>query len=48
MELPDDLKELYDIILKKGGRITQKDLRKEVIYGEAKVSLMIADLEDRG
>ncbi len=48
IELPDDLKELYDIILKKGGRITQKDLRKEVIYGEAKVSLMIADLEDRG
>jgi len=48
VELPDDLKELYDIILKKGGRITQKDLRKEVIYGEAKVSLMIADLEDRG
>jgi LPXTG-motif cell wall-anchored protein len=47
-ELPDDLKELYEIILKKGGRITQKDLRKEVIYGEAKVSLMIADLEDRG
>jgi uncharacterized membrane protein len=48
IELPDDLKELYDIILKKGGRTTQKDLRKEVIYGEAKVSLMIADLEDRG
>ncbi|PWB55933.1 MAG: hypothetical protein C3F06_02110 [Candidatus Methanoperedenaceae archaeon] len=47
-ELPDDLKELYDIILKKGGRTTQKDLRKEVLYGEAKVSLMIADLEDRG
>lgn len=47
-ELPDDLKELYDIIVKKGGRTTQKDLRKEVIYGEAKVSLMIADLEDRG
>jgi uncharacterized membrane protein len=48
MELPGDLKDLYDIILKKGGRTTQKDLRKEVIYGEAKVSLMIADLEDRG
>jgi len=47
-ELPDDLKELYEIILKKGGRTTQKELRKEVIYGEAKVSLMIADLEDRG
>lgn len=48
IELPDDLKELYEIILKKGGRTTQKDIRKEVIYGEAKVSLMIADLEDRG
>ena len=48
MDLPEDLKELYNIILKKGGRTTQKDLRKEVIYGEAKVSLMIADLEDRG
>ena len=47
-ELPDDLRELYDIILKKGGRTTQKDLRKEVKYGEAKVSLMVSDLEDRG
>ncbi len=47
-ELPEDLRELYDIIIKKGGRVTQKDLRKEVIYGEAKVSLMITDLEDRG
>lgn len=47
-KLPDDLKELLDIIIKKGGRITQKELRKEVIYGEAKVSLMITDLEDRG
>lgn len=48
MVLPDDLKELYEIIIKKGGRTTQKELRKEVIYGEAKVSLMITDLEDRG
>lgn len=47
-ELPDDLKELYEIIIKKGGRTTQKELRKEIIYGEAKVSLMITDLEDRG
>lgn len=47
-ELPDDLRELYEIIKKKGGRVTQKDIRKEVIYGEAKVSLMITDLEDRG
>jgi uncharacterized membrane protein len=48
IELPEDLREIYELILKKGGRVTQKDLRKEVKYGEAKVSLMIADLENRG
>lgn len=47
-ELPDDLSELYDLILKKGGRTTQKEIRKDAKYGEAKVSLMLADLEDRG
>lgn len=47
-ELPDDLSELYDLILKKGGRTTQKEIRKDSKYGEAKVSLMLADLEDRG
>jgi len=47
-ELPDDLRELYDLILKKGGRTTQKEIRKNALYGEAKVSLMLADLEDRG
>jgi uncharacterized membrane protein len=48
MELPEDLHELYDLILKKGGRTTQKEIRKDAKYGEAKVSLMLADLEDRG
>lgn len=48
VELPDDLRELYDQILKKGGRTTQKEIRKDARYGEAKVSLMLADLEDRG
>ncbi len=47
-ELPDDLHNLHDIILKKGGRVTQKELRKEMKCSEAKVSLMIADLENRG
>lgn len=47
-ELPEDLREMYELILKKGGRVTQKELRKEVRYGEAKVSLMLDDLEDRG
>ncbi len=47
-ELPEDLRGIYELILKKGGRVTQKELRKEVKYGEAKVSLLIADLENRG
>ncbi|HEY9204877.1 MAG TPA: hypothetical protein VIO58_03060 [Candidatus Methanoperedens sp.] len=47
-ELPQDLRNLYDLILGMGGRTTQKDLRKKMSCSEAKVSLMITDLEDRG
>ncbi len=47
-ELPEDLHELYALIMKKGGRVTQKDLRGEMKCSEAKVSLMLDDLEDRG
>ncbi len=47
-ELPEDLREVVEIIRKEGGRITQKELRKRLGYSEAKVSLMIADLERRG
>ncbi|WP_201763921.1 helix-turn-helix transcriptional regulator [Archaeoglobus sulfaticallidus] len=48
IDLPDDLKEVLNILMKEGGRITQKELRKKLGYSEAKVSLMIADLERRG
>ncbi len=34
--------------MKKGGRVTQKELRGEMKCSEAKVSLMLDDLEDRG
>ncbi len=47
-ELPEDLRGLYDIILGMGGRTTQKELRKKMAYSEAKVSLMLDDLEERG
>ena len=47
-DLPEDLKELYDLIMKAGGRTTQKDLRKKMTCSEAKVSLMLDDLENRG
>lgn len=47
-ELPEDLSDMYDIIIKSGGRITQKELRKKMPYSEAKISLMITDMEERG
>jgi uncharacterized membrane protein len=31
-----------------GGRTTQKDLRRAIPYSEAKISLMIAELESQG
>ncbi len=46
--LPEDLNEIIEIIRKEGGRITQKELRKRTGYSDAKISLMIADLEKRG
>lgn len=46
--LPDDLGEVLDIILQAGGRLTQKELRSKLRCSEAKVSLMVTDLEDRG
>ena len=46
--LPDDLKEVMDVIRSSGGRINQVELRQKLPYSEAKVSLMISDREDRG
>lgn len=47
-ELPEDLVEVVEIIKREGGRITQKELRKRLGCSEAKMSLIIADLERRG
>ena len=46
--LPEDLRKVVEIIRSNGGRITQKELRQKVDYSEAKVSLIVADLENRG
>jgi uncharacterized membrane protein len=46
--LPEDLKELLDLIRNNGNRITQRELRKKSPYSESKVSLMLSDLEERG
>nr|QNO43791.1 hypothetical protein BPLLOOKG_00017 [Methanosarcinales archaeon ANME-2c ERB4]QNO50599.1 hypothetical protein EGELPFMD_00019 [Methanosarcinales archaeon ANME-2c ERB4] len=47
-DLPSDLKDVLRVIRDGGGRITQKELRARLKYSEAKVSLMITDLEARG
>lgn len=43
-----DLDQVIKLIKKEGGRATQKDLRKQIPLSEAKISLMIAELEDKG
>ncbi|MDD5133419.1 MAG: winged helix-turn-helix transcriptional regulator [Candidatus Nanoarchaeia archaeon] len=44
----DDLEKVIEIIKKEGGRTTQKDIREKIGLSEAKVSLMIVELEDKG
>ncbi|MDP3765474.1 MAG: winged helix DNA-binding protein [Nanoarchaeota archaeon] len=44
----DDLWQIIKIIKHEGGRTTQKDIRKQIPLSEAKISLMIAELEHKG
>ena len=44
----DELEHLVKIIKNEGGRATQKDIRKQIPLSEAKISLMIAELEHKG
>lgn len=46
--LSDPLQKLLRLIEKSDGRITQKEIRKEFPLSEAKISLMIAELESTG
>lgn len=43
-----DSGQIIEMLKKHGGRATQKDIRKEIPLSEAKISLMIAELESRG
>jgi uncharacterized membrane protein len=43
-----ELDEIVAFVRKEGGRTTQKELRSVLPYSEAKVSLMIAELESIG
>ncbi len=44
----DYLSQTVAIIRRHGGRATQKDIRKEMPLSEAKISLLIAELEHKG
>ena len=44
----NDLEQLIKIIRQEGGRATQKDIRRQIPLSEAKISLMIAELEHKG
>lgn len=44
----NDLEQIIKIIKQEGGRTTQKDIRKEIPLSEAKISLMLAELEHKG
>lgn len=47
-ELNHELNQILKIIKQEGGRATQKDIRKQIPLSEAKISLMIAELEHKG
>lgn len=47
-ELPEDLVQVLEILRKSGGRATQKELREKTGWSEAKLSLVLTDLERRG
>jgi len=46
--VPESIDAVLAILKKEGGRMTQKELRKRLPYGEAKVSLLVAELEAKG
>ena len=47
-KLPANLRDVVRILKRNEGRMTQKDLRKEIPLSEANVSLMLTELEHLG
>ncbi len=43
-----EIDKITELLKKGGGRLTQKEIRKEIPLSEAKISLMIAELEHKG
>lgn len=46
--ISDDLERLVKFVERHNGRVLQKDIRKEFAYSEAKISLMLDELEGKG
>jgi uncharacterized membrane protein len=46
--IPEELQDVLKFVEEQGGRTTQKDIRKSFPYSEAKISLMIDELEAKG
>jgi len=44
----EEIQKIIELLKKEGGRATQKEIRKEIPLSEAKISLMIAELEHKG
>ena len=47
-ELPADLESIITAVREEGGRATQKELRKRIPCSEAKMSMMLTELEAKG
>jgi uncharacterized membrane protein len=48
VSISEELRKIMEFIETEGGRTTQKDIRKQFPYSEAKISLMIDELEAKG
>lgn len=48
VEAPESLDRIIRIIKDNKGRVTQKEIRKQIPLSEAKISLMVTELEDKG
>jgi len=48
VETPESLDGVIKIIKENNGRVTQREIRKQIPLSEAKISLMITELEDKG
>ena len=48
ISITKELQDIVEIIREEGGRTTQKEIRRHIPLSEAKISLMIAELEAKG